>query len=262
MTLILSLVRHGQSEDNPRGIWAGWRDAPLSKLGLRQAAAVSRSTTLATPPITAIYASPLARALTTGKAIHSVHPTVPFQINPLLREQGFGDAEGSTWYEALPDNVPSLDDAMLQGIYVKIFTREEHFPNGESLNMVSARAREAFRVCVLPHLLSGEPGQHVVIAAHGMFITEMVAMLQKLDPDNMDTRRYAGLKNTGWTRVEIDLKSDDASGLGEAEVPPLTTRVTHFNQHEHLGEVKPEPGEKETTGPVSQEAIKFFSGGE
>ena len=37
MTYTLVLLRHGQSEGNAEGIFTGWRDVPLTELGLVQA---------------------------------------------------------------------------------------------------------------------------------------------------------------------------------------------------------------------------------
>ncbi|KAI9458819.1 hypothetical protein F5148DRAFT_1219875 [Russula earlei] len=33
-SVILTFIRHGESTDNLRSIWAGWKDAPLSNHGM------------------------------------------------------------------------------------------------------------------------------------------------------------------------------------------------------------------------------------
>lgn len=93
--------------------------------------------------------------------------------------------------------------------------RNVKFPEGESLNDLARRAEEAIAECVLPHIQSDS---HIVIASHGLCISELVAALLRLDPDARRDISYAGLLNTAWTRVVV------------------TTRVRTsyiFNHHQH-----------------------------
>jgi broad specificity phosphatase PhoE len=61
------LVRHGQTEANRRGVYAGWSDEPLDEAGRLQAAAVASR--LAAVPLQAVYSSPLRRAVQTAEPL-------------------------------------------------------------------------------------------------------------------------------------------------------------------------------------------------
>lgn len=95
MTLIF--VRHGESEGNVGRVIQGWLDLPLTPQGEAQAAAVARR--LASAGATALYSSPLGRALQTADAIAG---TTGLEViaRPDLREYGYGEAQGLTWTEA------------------------------------------------------------------------------------------------------------------------------------------------------------------
>ena len=61
------LLRHGQTTANAQHVIQGPRiDAPLSDLGVRQAASLGEA--LADRPIEAVYSSPLVRARSTARA--------------------------------------------------------------------------------------------------------------------------------------------------------------------------------------------------
>ena len=66
MTRII-VVRHGQTEWNRVVRFRGVVDVPLNETGLAQARAVGRR--LASLPISAVYSSPLSRAIQTAEAI-------------------------------------------------------------------------------------------------------------------------------------------------------------------------------------------------
>jgi broad specificity phosphatase PhoE len=60
---VLVLVRHGQTAENARGLLLGRQDPPLSELGRRQAAALTR----AIPEEAVVVSSPLRRARETAE---------------------------------------------------------------------------------------------------------------------------------------------------------------------------------------------------
>lgn len=95
MTVIL--VRHGQSRGNLRGIIQGWLDEPLTEDGEAQARLVAAR--LAGMPVSTVYASPLARAWSTGEAVAAAL-RLPLVAEPGMREHYFGAAQGFTWGEA------------------------------------------------------------------------------------------------------------------------------------------------------------------
>ncbi|KAG5646713.1 hypothetical protein DXG03_002395 [Asterophora parasitica] len=229
-----------------KGIWAGWKDAPLSELGQKQAHAVGAS--LSTTRLTHIYASPLQRAHSTGRAVHSAQPHAPpFSVNPKLREQYFGVAEGHRWVATIPQG-RTPDELIHEGIYPVLSGRTAKFPGGESLEDLARRAEEAIEECVVRHLDEGKD-IHVALASHGLCISELVPALLRLDPETRKDVSYAGLLNTAWHRATVE-RREDGSGLRVV--------VTLVNQAEHLqGLVNAEPVEEDTS---SSEARAFFGG--
>ncbi|KAJ2914815.1 hypothetical protein MD484_g5614, partial [Candolleomyces efflorescens] len=219
----VTFIRHGQSEDNVHDIWAGWKDAPLSALGRKQAQALGRSFTSTT--LTRIFTSDLLRAHATAKAVHDHHadPKPPFAATKLLREQHFGVAEGKEWAISIPEG-STREELEKKGIYPVHWERDGKFDGGESLDDLFHRAEEALKECVFPYLDSDD---HIAIASHGLCISELMSVLVKLDPRADQTASYRGLLNTAWTRVQLKRRNSDAP-------LSLEVTVTHVNHARHL----------------------------
>ncbi|KAF8638462.1 hypothetical protein AX17_002196 [Amanita inopinata Kibby_2008] len=294
----VTFIRHGESEDNLKGIWAGWKDAPLSELGVKQASALGQS--LASTPINIIYTSPLKRAHSTALAIqqaqpshsHSYSNTSPNSSlqpipNPDLREQHFGVAEGKPWvvkHAALvavhsstltPTSTAdattaavdeTLAELFAQGIFPVLPTRTHRFPEGESLDDLASRAERALRECALIHLAehvaSGGVGDmHVAVASHGLCISELMSALVRLDPHVEPGVSYRGLWNTAWSRAIIRMRDDYTGPFDILNPPPLQVTVTHFNYMEHLNGLVPVKAAVETADAAEQAKARAFFGG-
>lgn len=91
----LIFIRHGQSEANLAGVFAGHTDAPLTALGLRQAEAAAEYVSRAYQ-VDAVYASDLKRAYSTGKAVAD-RLGLPIYPHKGLREIFAGEWEGKTF---------------------------------------------------------------------------------------------------------------------------------------------------------------------
>ncbi|KAF8917080.1 phosphoglycerate mutase [Mucidula mucida] len=250
--LTVTFIRHGESEDNPKGIWAGWKDAPLSELGRRQAQSLGEN--LATTKLDVIYASPLLRAHATGVAVQQRQPhNPPLIVNPNLREQHFGIAEGHEWVPGLPRGM-SEEDAYKQGLFASTV---EKFPEGESMDDLLDRARIAIQEVVFPHLVEAAKGDvHIAVASHGHCIAMLMEALLSTDTTFQHDVEYFGLANTAWTRAIVDVDPSYTA----TDSPQLSVKVTLLNQHEHLKNVK-----RSTTAPIEdstrKEAMAFFGGG-
>ncbi|KIJ62648.1 hypothetical protein HYDPIDRAFT_182687 [Hydnomerulius pinastri MD-312] len=265
--LVVSFVRHGESLDNLRSVWAGHADAELSELGMRQAAALGES--YATTRLTAIITSDLKRAHSTAKALFDGQPDPKptFTVTREVREQLFGDGEGRPW---LMSRIPnkSLKDHFKDEQYPILFNRDERFPNGESLNDVAARADRAIRNLVLkPHLskaaLSGAEDVHIAVVSHGLCISELIPALLKWNHGGASAKDYRGLMNTAWTRVTVQAKPGaDVGDLPEDldNLPPLVITVTDVNRHEHIDNVKRTKGIIHYD-PKQRGIREFFGGG-
>ncbi|KAJ7686687.1 phosphoglycerate mutase [Mycena rosella] len=255
--LTVTFIRHGQSQDNVKSIWAGWKDAPLSELGVKQAAALGQAFAKSNTKFDFIYASDLLRAHATGQAVLAAHPSPkpPFTVDPKLREQHFGIAEAQPWVIDTPPN-QTLDALFKQGIFPVLRARDAKFPEGESLNDLARRADQAIAECVVPHLAAGGD-LHIAIASHGLCISELIAALLRLDPDSRRDISYAGLLNTAWTRTVVSLKHAAlASPLDAAHPPPLTVRVSDVNNADHLANLK----DTEVLDEDKASARAFFAG--
>ncbi|KAJ7033724.1 phosphoglycerate mutase [Mycena alexandri] len=233
--LTVTFIRHGQSEDNVKFIWAGWKDAPLSEL----AAALGQAFAKSNIKIDHIYASDLLRAHATGQAVLKYHesPKPPFTSDKRLREQHFGVAEGKPWTLESPPN-KTLDELIKNGIFPVKPDRDVGFPEGESLNDLARRAEEAIADCVVPHL-AAEDDIHIAIASHGLCISKLIAALLRLDPDSRRDISYAGLLNTAWTRAVVSLKdASRTSPIDSTNPPPLTVQITDVNNTDHLASLE------------------------
>ncbi len=233
--LLVTLVRHGESQDNQQGIWAGFRDTPLTNNGINQARALGQS--FANVPLTAIYCSDLKRAAMTAdeilKANRSIPPP-PLVQSKSLREINFGQGEGQTnggaeWIKGSTGDDP----------------RHFRFPDGESLEEVNARIAKAVRQFILPRVealrkkpAAGDVG-HICIVAHGIAIAELLRVFMALHDDSANspwsdpkaTYQRVRLENTGWSRLElaVPLQSDEDhpidTGAGATTIPGRTQAV-------------------------------------
>jgi len=80
----LIVVRHGETEENKKGLMQGHTPGTLSELGKKQARTLGEK--LANEKIDAIYSSDLARAYDTAKIIAKNLPGIPLITDEALRE--------------------------------------------------------------------------------------------------------------------------------------------------------------------------------
>lgn len=236
--LLVTLVRHGESQDNSMGIWAGFRDTPLTQNGINQARALGQS--FANVPLTAIYCSDLKRAAMTAEEILKSNrsiPPPPLVQSKTLREINFGQAEGQTNTHTEWIQGSTGDDG-----------RKFRFPQGECLEEVNARIAKAVRQFILPRVealrkkpptqqhAAGDLG-HICIVAHGIAIAELLRVFMSLHdgspnspwPDPKLSYQRVRLENTGWSRLElaVPFQGDDTSPV-EAQPTPLKTSFAHY----------------------------------
>ena len=228
----------------------------------QQAKALGES--LSTTPFTAVYASPLKRALWTGQAVRDAQPEPkpPLTESLLLREQHWGAAEGHPWsWGRKPDL--SLEEHFAQGIWPVLHERGQKFPGGESVDDLYVRAMQAVDELVMPHVWKaareGKTNVHIALASHGLCISELIpALLVKDEKGVHPGDQYRGLRNTAWTRLTVEVEVSDMFDwlveLGDKQVfqgakegvplefdesnlPRLQVKVTDVNRHEHLEKV-------------------------
>ncbi|WVF70436.1 hypothetical protein IAT40_005226 [Kwoniella sp. CBS 6097] len=88
----LIFVRHGQTEDNVRGIIQGHKDTPLNDHGRKESRRVAER--LKNVNIVEAWSSPLSRARETAEVILQHHPGVRLQLHDGIKERCLGSMEG------------------------------------------------------------------------------------------------------------------------------------------------------------------------
>ncbi len=99
----IMLVRHPETDANINGHYVGRGDSPYTERGLLQVDALASRIVDFRP--TAIWSSPLRRALTVGEKAAD-KTSVPLHIDPRLNELDFGIAEGFSLEEAIEQAIP------------------------------------------------------------------------------------------------------------------------------------------------------------
>lgn len=90
------LARHGQNEDNVRGILNGHRDEPLTDLGIEQAKLTAQFIADSGLEFQQIYTSPLSRAQVTAETIVTTLAVAEPVVLPDLVERDFGIMTGKS----------------------------------------------------------------------------------------------------------------------------------------------------------------------
>lgn len=179
-------VRHGETAWNVDTRIQGQLDIELNDTGFWQARRVAKA--LLEEPISAIYASDLARAWQTAKEIGQLHG-LEVSTDPGLRERAFGHFEGRTFADI--DEVLPIQAHLWR-------TRDPEFApeGGESLltfreRVTSTAARIAAR----------HPGELVVMVAHGgvMDVLYRAATRQELQAPRTWALGNAAINRLLWT---------------------------------------------------------------
>jgi len=147
----LLIIRHGQSEWNLERRWQGWKDAPLTELGVQQAR--ERAASLADSgfrPVV-VHSSDLGRARQTAEIVADALG-VPLRLDDGFRERSGGDWEGHTAAE-IDQLWPGMRDAWRRG--------EIHCPPGGETDDV---VLERFDAALARTRADGLPG---VVVTHG-----------------------------------------------------------------------------------------------
>jgi len=147
---VTALLRHGQTPMSVQKRYAGRTDAPLTEVGVQQAAAAAKR--LASAGLGVIVTSPLLRTVQTAQAVAAVTGAAVVTDDG-FRETDFGAWEGLTFAE-VRERWPAEISAWLADPDVAP-------PGGESFTDVSARVTEA-----LDRVLAARAGQTVLIVSH------------------------------------------------------------------------------------------------
>lgn len=198
----LYLVRHGESEANAAGRFAGQTDSPLTELGRRQAEIVADA--LKDARFDRVVSSDLSRARDTAEAIARWHG-LTVEAFPELREIDVGEAAGRA-FEDLRQRPDWTPEGFVQ------------WPGGESLEAALERT-----TTFIGRLVAESPGKAICIVGHGgttrILVSHFLGLLPKL------YRHPTPSANTNITVVHTD---------------GIRHRVEALFEDEHLGAAEPE----------------------
>ena len=133
---------HGTTTDNQKNVSSGWKDAPLSELGIKQSKELSNQ--IGNKKFDVVFCSDLKRAVDSTEI--SFKGKFPIKQDKRLRECNYGDFNGK----------PSEIVEPMQEECIKV-----KFPNGESYEDVKARISD-----FLKFLKNNYDGKHIAIVAH------------------------------------------------------------------------------------------------
>ena len=153
------LLRHGQTPMSVQKRYAGRSDAPLTDVGVQQAAAAAKR--LASASLGVIVSSPLLRAVQTAQEVAAVNGAAVVTDDG-FREADFGAWEGMTFAE--------VRERWPAELATWLADPEVAPPGGESFTGVSARVTAA-----LHRVLAARAGQTVLIVSHVTPIKTLVA---------------------------------------------------------------------------------------
>ena len=119
-------------------------------------------------PLTAIYSSPVRRAIESAREADTHSPLAT--VDERLREIDFGEFEGLTYDEIARLYPEKYDEWMTR-------PTEVTFPDGESFTAMAARVHEA-----MDHIRGIHSGETVAIVSHGGVNRIALATALELDP--------------------------------------------------------------------------------
>jgi 2,3-bisphosphoglycerate-dependent phosphoglycerate mutase len=226
-----AIIRHGQSEANKQNIFTGWRDSPLSELGVSEARAGGRVLKQQGFTFDIAFTSLQSRAIKTLWLVLEEMDLmwIPVRKHWQLNERHYGALQGKNKIEAVEkfgeaqvnkwrrgyDTQPPLVE-LTDFDYPKFDARyasvpEQLLPRGESLKDVSARVLPFWLSDILPLV---KQGKKVLIAAHGNSLRALLKHLEGLTEAEIEGINIP----TGLPKIySLDAKglSKDTSYVGD-----------------------------------------------
>ena len=164
-------LRHGQAKNNIEKILSGRTpNVPLTSQGIAQAEQTARL--LSEMNISAIYSSPIQRAMETAKIV-ARHNSLDFTIDDRLIEIDMGKFTGM-FYDKIFSNYGN--------VFLKFYNGElEVAHNGvETFSEVKKRV-----LSMIEHTRKHHSGQNVVLVTHMDPIKAMLSTVLDLSPENL-----------------------------------------------------------------------------
>ncbi|MFA4960371.1 MAG: histidine phosphatase family protein [Candidatus Pacearchaeota archaeon] len=178
----ITLVRHGETEENKLGIIQGQTHGTLSKDGINQAKKLAER--LINERFDVIFSSDLKRALDTAEEIIKFHKDIPFETRKELKEIDLGRFQGKTKKELGLANDTNITDAILSN-------------EGETTKMLFERARN-----FLNFLKQNYQNKNILLIGHNGINKAIIGNLLGYSSQNFN--EVEKLKNTSVSIFEIN----------------------------------------------------------
>ena len=229
----LFLVRHGETVDNVKGVYAGSLDSQLTNHGVEQTRLLGAYLAQNDVKFTNVFASPLSRAFRTADAIRKAQPKeLSLEIVKVqeLIERDYGPYEGksfssrSNWMKTGKDGHDD-DDGV------------------ESIQALAKRGDEFLDEHLLPLFEKDSQSEELVVAvvAHGMLLSHLWRRLLLRLPrksltiapeitatrSNLILEHIGGWSNTGYLELSIRREQKpEAHGHQSSQATDATTLPT------------------------------------
>ena len=150
---VLGLLRHGQTDWNIDFRLQGVTDIPLNETGLAQAQDAAAAIDKTAWDL--VLSSPLSRAVDTAQIVVRENDLPGLQIEHLLLERSFGEAEGMSHDE-----------------WRSKYADTNTVPGGESLQELQLRSEK-----LLAHIADAFAGKRVLAVSHGALIRKLLRIV-------------------------------------------------------------------------------------
>src|SRR5258708_3454915 len=176
----LALVRHGTSEYNEKGLWAGWDDPLLTEKGKEDAKEAGEH--LKDIHFDAGFISDLQRHKQTIDIIFATtNQQVPITVSNALKERDYGDFTANNKWD--------VKKKLGEAEFLKLRRAWDYpVPNGESLKQVYDREVPYYESTILPKL---KEGGNILIAGSGNNLRALVKYLEDVPDDQIDQVQIA-----------------------------------------------------------------------
>jgi 2,3-bisphosphoglycerate-dependent phosphoglycerate mutase len=182
-SLLLVLLRHGESEWNLKNLFTGWKDPDLTPKGIEEAKAAGQRLRARGLAFDLSFTSALIRAQhTLDLTLAELGQTgLPIVRDQALNERDYGDLSGLNKDEARKRWGE-------QQVHLWRRSYDVPPPGGESLKDTVARALPYYCQQILPAVLGGK---RVLVVAHGNSLRALVMVLDRLTPATIPSMELA-----------------------------------------------------------------------
>ncbi len=170
----LYLFRHGETYDNKRRVFSGWRQSRLTRVGVKQAEVLAKK--LKKKKIDLMIVSRLVRSRKTARIIMKYHPNTRIKTDNRIIERCYGDLMGHSKTKLMKKN-PELAARYRRGY-------DFPPPHGESIKMVEKRV---FPFCRELIKKMKKENINVAVSAHGNSMRVMRRFFEKMSIEKMLT---------------------------------------------------------------------------